>query len=82
MQYPTSPVVHSKLLLSVPCHLSLLSFESIYLIESHVRFLAIECDLVAIVGYCDVLDEGNQTHSKSLASIACVNCYIFYVSAL
>ena len=66
----------------VPRHLPLLALEPILLVEAHIRLLAVQCDLVAIIRNRYLLKHANQAHSQPLSSVGAVHCGIFYVSAL
>lgn len=68
--------------LSVPCHLPLLLFEAVLLVEWRLVLGAVEGDLVAAVKDSNVLDRLDQAEPETLPPVAAVHCHVLDMPAL
>jgi hypothetical protein len=78
----TSHLLFVYVFVPIPSHLSLLALEPVLLVEAHIGLSAVQCYLVAVVLYSDLLEHTDQTHTQMLPAVGTVDCYIFDVPAL
>ena len=78
----TSHLLFVYIFVPIPSHLSLLALEPVLLVEAHIGLSAVQCDLVAVVLYSDLLEHTDQTNTQMLPAVRTVDCYIFDVPAL
>ena len=78
----TSHLLFIYVFVPIPSHLSLLALEPVLLVEAHIGLSAVQCDLVAVVLYSDLLEHTDQTHTQMLSAVRTVDGYIFNMTAL